>query len=288
MMKKILEKYLLSYLKTLKRDYLLRKKVINCKDGYFKEINSKVLNELEVVTVLSTGRCGTLYLTELLENNLINLDIYHKPKPEFFNLNNELYHNRFNAKKLKDIYLYSRFDRLKEAYLLNRQFIETSCKTTFLATGIDSAVKNTKFIHLIRNPYRFCESALSRNYYNSHYANQSRIFPKDEDKPYWNSLTLIEKNIWNWVETNLYIEEFKSNSTSPILTLKSEDLFRNNKERISLINFISGNDNCQLVKRGRKVRNKGKTSKIKVTINDIRDPDLKKALLILCKRYNYV
>jgi len=287
-MKKVFKKHIVEHIRSLFRSYQLRNRVLEKKDDFFKEINSKILNELEVVLTLSTGRCGTLYLTKLIKKNVKNIDIYHKPKPEYFNLSNQMFHERFKSKKLGDIYLYSRFDLLKESYLLKNQFIETSCKTTFMAYGVESLFRKSKFIHIIRNPYDFCESAISRNYYNSHYANQSRIFPSPDKLSTWANLSLVEKNMWNWVETNLYIEEFKSKSLSPIITVRSEDLFKSEQSQRELLDFISVSKSYVNIKGGRKIENKGKVSLTNVSMKDIQDPKLKDSLIYLCNKYGYI
>lgn len=222
-----------------KRRVKLKNRVAALKqqDDNFADLEKKVLASLRASFVLSTGRCGTMYLTKLLEQAKAELDIYHKPTPEFFNLNNELYHSAADIDCLSRVFKYARFDAFKEAYQLGHHYIETSCKTTFFAPAIDKLMPQCRFLHIVRHPEEFVRSAMARGYYNSNYANQSRIFPRDINT--WESYNLVEKNYWNWLATNQFIENFKQNTSKDTFTLKAEDMFSNDEVRESSIDFLS-------------------------------------------------
>ncbi|NVK75233.1 MAG: hypothetical protein HWE24_17320 [Oceanospirillaceae bacterium] len=209
-------------------------RVLKADDSNFENLEGRILRELPVTFVLSTGRCGTMYLTKLVENADKNVDVYHKPKPEFFEFNNEAYHLN-DVDQLARILKFSRMDALKESYFLGNSYVETSCKTTFFANAADSLFQNARFVHIVREPHSFVKSAMSRHYYNSHYANQSRIF--SDDKIQWQEYSLVEKNYWNWIATNEYIEEFKSSTDSAVLTISSDALFQDEVKRAECVNF---------------------------------------------------
>ncbi|MCB9208121.1 MAG: sulfotransferase [Ignavibacteriales bacterium] len=213
-----------------------KKKNIIYDENLIKEIHEKA----SPIFVLSTGRSGTKYLTEIF-NLFTQLDVHHSTKPEmiYYSKYAYEYHGKF-SEELKHIIDASRLEIIQEAYLRDRIFVETNNRITFFAYVLAELYPNSKFIHLIRHPGDFVKSGIARNWYkgkDSH--NLGRILPKDSAIN-WEQFSDIEKISWLWNETNQFIEMFKMqlNDNSRLLTLKAEDLFGNKNEIINILDFI--------------------------------------------------
>jgi hypothetical protein len=123
--------------------------------------------------------------------------------------------------------LFARLDLVKDSYLLEKTYIETHCKITFGAQHLNEIFKKAKFIHLVREPIGYYRSAMRRGYYQSHRADVAQIVPaKENQHKLWLSLSVHEKIMWNWNETNLYIKKFLSViPKEKYLTVMSQDLY---------------------------------------------------------------
>jgi len=97
-----------------------------------------------------------------------------------------------------------------------------------------------KFIHLVRKPSAFVSSAIARGYYQSPRSDRGHILPKkDPVRSKWRSMSLDEKALWNWIETNRYIDQFKKDiDRKKIVTLLSKDLFSNSSKTIRILSSI--------------------------------------------------
>ena len=204
------------------------------------------------IFVLSTGRCGTEYLTRLLKQN-DKLFVSHSPIPEFIYYSNYAYQN-FKKKHLELIHIFdaARIETILEVYLRDRIFIETNNRITFFAYAIASLYPKSKFIHLIRHPGSFVRSGIRRKWYQGVDRHDiGRIIPVDDFSD-WNRLSDIEKIGWLWNETNTYIDDFKNNlkDKNRVITVKAEDLF-NNLEIIKIIYEFVGSEKYPEKKIGR-------------------------------------
>jgi len=208
--------------------------------NYNQHLYDQILKDFNPIFVLSTGRCGTLFLSNIL-SVFDMVDVFHKPSPEMYFYSKIAYQKfKTDPKLIEHVFAASRFELILESYKRNRLYVETNNKITFFAYAINSIFSNALFIHLLRHPGDFVRSGIRRNWYtgtNKH--DLGRILP-EESSVDWINFSSIEKMSWLWNETNKFIENFKSSLNNPqrIITVKSEDLFSSQDEVIRLLNFI--------------------------------------------------
>lgn len=202
----------------------------------------KVHNDSKPCFVLSTGRCGTELLTQIF-NNSPNLKAYHKPKPELIYYSKIAYeYNKFSpekAKNLEKVIDCSRYDYIRDAYLLEKKYVETNNCITFFAYQLANLYPQSTFIHLVRHPIKFINSGLPRKWYTGHNSHdEGRI--KSKNINFWKSLNREEKIAWQWVKTHNFITKFKQSiDKTRVLTIKSENLFKYPKTTQDIFNFLN-------------------------------------------------
>jgi hypothetical protein len=226
-------------------DYFKNNKNWKCKTPF--EVNSEIVRDMyssySPVFVLSTGRCGTKFLSELL-NNFNNIKAYHEAKPhmELF-CNDIFYYNKKNYNDLIFIFNSIRYILILDSYIKNKIYFESNHALTFFAYAIKNCFNNAKFIHIIRDPRTFVRSAFIRDWYtDSSIWDVGRLMM--ENKKIWNKLDRIEKISWLWYTTNQYIENFKESNKGHVLihTIKFEELFNDSNKLLNLVKFIGVNN----------------------------------------------
>ena len=111
--------------------------------------------------ILSTGRAGTQYLTELL-NELPGLQALHEPQPELLYASRWAYEHQEKTEMLEAAFLAARYEFIRNAHLSGLRYVETNNRLCFLADGIAKAFPKARFIHLVRHPEAFIRSGLQR------------------------------------------------------------------------------------------------------------------------------
>ena len=240
---------------------LLNQSPLDSYKGLQVKLGFKKITEFDdYIWCLSTGRVGSKTVSELLSLDASALSA-HEPSPKLFGLGKISY-----AKSDID-------DSILEAINIARnniigydqkRYIETSPQVTFLAYHLLKVFPNSKFIHLVRNPVDVVNSGVKRKWYNGNTTDQWRIVPSKKDPIYteWDKFDSISKNIWSWVETNKWIVEFCNTLPKEnVMILKSEELFKNNKEEITKLSIFC---NCRKLdeKRVQKVIYKKSNSNI--------------------------
>ena len=178
--------------------------------------------------VLSTGRCGTLMLTNLLLTSK-NAFPVHQPRPELVRASKLAYENISRTPELyREVFKSAREEYLLEAAQRQQVFIETNNRITFFAPIIRDVFPNAVFIHLVRHPGDFVRSGMRRGWYTGgHDHDIGRITPVNTAPLVkWQQASRIEKIAWLWNETNSFVEQLKRRLHSEqTLTVKAEDLF---------------------------------------------------------------
>lgn len=213
-------------LRSQKREYLKNSKKIdnNCLQN---------LKQSDPYFVLSTGRCGTDYLTRALYSSS-KIYANHNKAPELGRLSNFPVQEQ-NFEISKGIILGARAELIEHVYLSNLIYVETNNKLTFYAKEIKSIFPNAKFIHLFRNKSHFIKSAINRGYFSSEYVMNSHIKIPNNLKNSSNEL----KAEWIYDYTNRFIINFKKSlKGTEIITIKSEDLFNKNETKNLIENFL--------------------------------------------------
>lgn len=215
--------------------------------GLSRQVELECLNaeQLEFVTpcfVLSTGRCGTLWLTELLRLSRYAW-VNHSDYPELVRHSRLAYEGyKKSPKVFCEILRATRDEYLLSAYKRGQIYVETNNRITFFAYAIKQVYPQAKFIHLVRHPGEFVRSGLRRRWYHNHPHDVGRIV--DTSRPgIWQSMSDIEKIAWLWNETNQYIQGFLVElSDQDYLQIKAEDMFNDSAVSVKMCKFIGIND----------------------------------------------
>lgn len=194
----------------------------------------KVHAEAAPCFVLSTGRCGTKLLTNILQTNS-GIDAQHVPTPELTYYSEFAYKNaETKSETISRIIDAARYEQIRDAFLLDKKFVETNHRITFFGHALAGLFPNARFVHLVRKPEEFITSGLARNWYSGgNLHDEGRIAPEDQQ------LNQAQKIAWLWNETNAFIEDFKQEiSEDRVHTVRSEELFRSVQATIKIFHFL--------------------------------------------------
>ena len=191
--------------------------------------------------MLSTGRCGTRLLTEILRTSP-HLDVEHQPRPELVYPGRLAYEAAAEQSAAWDLAaLAARYEHVRSSYLDGAQYVETNNRVTFFAPHLARVFRRSRFIHVTRHPGAFVRSGLRRRYYQGAPHDEGRIVPTHGDPlaAGWEGLPQPLKIGWLWNATNAFIEDFKQ-SVAParVLTVRGEDLFTDVAATVEIFAFL--------------------------------------------------
>lgn len=188
--------------------------------------------------VLSTGRCGTGLLTEILSASP-RLRVEHNPKPELEYVSSVIHRDNIDKDALEIAVLAARFDLyFLDTFLRGKIYVETNNRISFFAPALANLLPNAKFVHLVRNPADFVRSGMRRGYYQEGVVQYQRLDGSNYSP--WNTFSRLEKVTWEWNEINRKIEGFKSNvENERVLTINSESLFKDPATTFKVYDFFA-------------------------------------------------
>lgn len=192
------------------------------------------------IFVLSTGRCGTKLLTDLIQSDSTFI-VAHQPVPELTHAASYAYQHRgSNFETLTQIIDACRYESIRDAWLLKKTYVETNNRITFFAPYLASLFPQARFIHLQRDPYQFIESGYSRNWYSyEKLFDEGRITPQDDTTIPWDQYSQVQKIAWLWKETNDFIRKFTETMPSERrYFIDSKDLYTNGSKVKELLSFM--------------------------------------------------
>lgn len=231
------------YLRFVKKLYTLNastiRQAIQSKNINYTTLPQIVHEKARCCFVLSTGRCGTKLLTNLLGLSS-KVECEHTPLPELTYFSKLAYERGLEHKNKFQLGIdMARYELIRNTFLKNQLYVETNNRITFFAPFLAKVFKKSKFIHLVRHPANFVRSGIRRNWYsgkNSHDA--GRIVSCGTLN--WNQMTKIEKIAWLWNETNQFIEDFKTNigDVNRVMFVKAEDLFFKTETSLRIFEFL--------------------------------------------------
>jgi hypothetical protein len=201
------------------------------------ELYDKVHQDYAPVFVLSTGRCGTKLLDEIL-NSHPSVKSFHNPKPELSYHSQKSFESiQKSEQQLTEGIDMARYELVRDTFVLGKQYVETNNRITFFAYQLAELFPKAKFIHLIREPKAFIKSGINRNWFESgKLSEESRLIRPLEG---WNAEDQIEKIWWLWNETNSFIDQFKSQlDPERKLTILAEDMFSEAEIANQVYSFI--------------------------------------------------
>lgn len=192
----------------------------------FEECDQSSLPFVSPVFVLSTGRCGTKWLSELLRLDP-RLHINHSDYPELIRHSRLAYECYDQEPRIfQEIIRASRDGYILNAYRHHQTYIETNNRITFFAYAIKQVYPDARYIHLVRHPGNFVRSGLRRDWYQGERHDVGRI--RHNDPELWKKLTDTAKIAWLWNETNQYIEDFLKNvEPDQFFQIKIEQIWNN-------------------------------------------------------------
>ncbi len=170
------------------------------------------------VFVLSTGRCGTKWFSDIFQKDR-SLAVFHAPVPNLsvqgkyaWELLRDNHRDPSSPefKLLAEIFIAGREQHLRYTAKAEKRYIETNNYITFFAPVLADIFPDAKFLHIVRNPVGFIRSGIDRSYYlEGNVDDMKRIsgssLPGNE---LWNSYSQYSKIAWLWNETNTFIETF--------------------------------------------------------------------------------
>lgn len=192
--------------------------------------------------VLSTGRCGTRWLTELLRLSQY-ADVNHADYPELIRHSRLAYEQYEQMPRVFcEIIRATRDELVVDAYRHHQVYVETNNRITFFARAIKTVYPQARFIHLVRHPGDFVRSGMNRGWYRGHPHDIGRIVRTEEQKA-WEAMSYPAKIAWLWNETNQFVESFlREIPAQDYVQIKSEDMFDDLNTVVDLIDFLGITD----------------------------------------------
>jgi hypothetical protein len=209
-----------------------------------EEVDQPTLPFVSPVFVLSTGRCGTKWLTELLRLDP-HMRVNHSDYPELIR-HSRLAYERYEEepKVFREIIRATRDGYILDAYNRGQTYVETNNRITFFAYAVQEVYPNARYVHLIRHPGDFVRSGLRREWYHGGRHDVGRIRHADSEQ--WAEMTDIEKIAWLWNETNQYIEDFLNTlETGQFLQVRAEEMWSDVEVDAEICKFVGAKVSCK-------------------------------------------
>lgn len=187
--------------------------------------------------VLSTGRCGTQTLSQILAT-ADNANVWHHPEPDPIEEAILAWWNRIDQ---KETFWKVRGPIIRQAWSHGMIHGETDMLMTPFADAISEAIPQSKFIVLVRNPWSFVRSGMRRNYYRGHGWDHGRLRPSEDEDIYqrWLELDQFSQICWLWNETYRRIAlKLAHVPANRIFTLRFEDLIQKEPAIRELFQFL--------------------------------------------------
>ncbi len=190
------------------------------------------ITKKKILIVVSTGRCGTTKLANLLSHKLENksFDVHHQiSRSRFYNIMGNIFYRIpfLNSEYRKE----NAYNWLMNKYCLQNNFIITDPLTSMIIPSVYVYSKNVCILHVERKPIKFAKSMFnfSRKKRNSFIAHnffpfwQPYLFPLEN---------LLSKNILAKyqkvsIKKNLFFEERYQKNVN-YTKIQFEDLFTSN------------------------------------------------------------
>jgi hypothetical protein len=176
------------------------------------------------VFILSTGRTGTQFFENYINQTSDEALCKHEPKPSrrFKFLSNLYLNNHVSESTIINIYKYSRKNLLKKTD--NKLYIESSNFMFGCIPALNQYFPNIKIVHIVRHPVTYIESHLNHGFWNGHKKFFAKYIPfwleKMNIKDISDPVNILTER-WNYV--NKQIESYTQ--TNDYLFIRFEDLF---------------------------------------------------------------
>lgn len=204
----------------------------------FDEVDQPTLPFVSPVFVLSTGRCGTKWLTELLRRDP-RMRVNHSDYPELIRHSRLAYEQYAEMPRVfQEIIRAARDGYILDAYRRGQVYVETNNRITFFAYAVQAVYPQARFVHLIRHPGDFVRSGLRRGWYHGGRHDVGRI-RNIVDPAGWEEMTDTAKIAYLWNETNQYIETFAETlDMGAFVQIRAEDMFSDAQATKAIADFV--------------------------------------------------
>jgi hypothetical protein len=167
---------------------------------------SRMYEAYAPVFVLSTGRCGSKLVAELL-NLSPRACALHEPRPTLQYFGHYAYRLRRQPEALAPLVDAARMEMVLQACIEERTYVESNQCLTFFAPALAAVFAGAKFVHLLRHPGDFAASAARKGWYvNDSIWEAGRPRPPEDGS--WPSWNLVRKLGWLWNAGNGFLADF--------------------------------------------------------------------------------
>lgn len=206
-----------------------------------EEVDGSVLEDARPVFVLSTGRCGTKWLSELLRRDR-RIRVNHSDYPELLRESRMAFEEYAAEPRLfQEILRAARDGYLLDATLRGATYVETNHRITFFAHAINVVYPGARFVHLHRHPGEFVRSGIRRRWYGGSYLDICR--PRLAESAAWQAMNAVQKLAWLWNTTNRYCEEFLAALEDPrqCLQVRASEMYGDAAVAAAVCEFVGAN-----------------------------------------------
>lgn len=177
---------------------------------------------------LSTGRCGSVTLFELL-NLSDKIMAFHEPKPRLREELQNAYRDIWDQPaRYRRLFSKARYHLVGRARLRGRIYAELTAATKFFASAIAEELPHARFLHLHRHPGGVVRSGMRRGWYQGHPRDDYRVIPLENDpiREKWDrEWGAFEKVCWYWHGNIEFILRFEETlAPRRMMTMKFENL----------------------------------------------------------------
>jgi len=189
-------------------------------------------SEISVYCIVSTGRAGTKFIANFLDEFSTDIVAKHEPSPKLIHLA-----NTFAAGKISQQRAIKRleFARRQICRSINKRkgkiYIESNPHLFSLIPVASKVFKKIKFIHIIRDGRDVVRSGMSRWWYKENDITpriKALDFAADEYYDKWNKMTRFEKVCWFW-QKRISIISNDIKDIPNVITVKFDDIFNKDK-----------------------------------------------------------
>jgi len=222
------------------------------------------------VFILSTGRTGTRFFEDYLNQTSEKAICRHEPRPSrrFKFLSNLYLNEKISARTVIRIYLFSRKRLFRKTG--DRIYIESSNFMFGCIPPLNAHFDRIRIIHLVRNPVDYVKSHLGHGFWRGH----KKFFAKYV--PYWlerlevdDPSDPVQLLAARWNEVNRQIGSYAE--TNPYLLVRFEELFsrdlQSSSAKLNEIRLFCGLPPLDEKENGRWLNNPRNVSRRKVVLN---------------------
>ncbi len=188
---------------------------------YSRAYVKRKLEEKEIFFIVSTGRTGTVWMSQLL-SKAVDDHVYHEPVP----LETFAHRDAFLSSEIAEEYV--RGFRIKDIYLRARSvkghvYGEVNGILRRHVSALKGELPQAKFVHVIRDGRDFVRSVVSRGTYSGKHEVYGDFVPPPVYMSIseWANISEFEKSCWIWRWENEHLRKLVGR------TVRFEDILAN-------------------------------------------------------------